>query len=308
MGIRLHTLPYLQDELDSIPLTDGRGTAASAPQLETAPASAPVGTHLLSPDPGYPTDNHVGAEGLQSRALPAMPGPQTTSTASTAGLLRDLRIRFQTGIFKAHNVFPTSSGSGIIAKETGATNSAFLFPYWMKHELKMGRKQRNPAWKNERTAITTWTKRDPAGEAHGVSKGCKAASLPFRGPLLQSLQPPRCWASQHPAPPPGKAQQPWGRIEKRGRNSNSQLREQPPPSARSIPPHRRGMPELALVAMHSQPCQLLHRIPLPARLGEPTVGLRTGSFSWCCHLSAGLFHFEACLYRDQTFAETAAGR
>lgn len=85
-------------------------------------------------------------EGLQTGALPTTLEPQTTSTTSIMGrlparLLRDDRIKSQTWIFKTHNIFPTSFGSGTIAKETGAIISVFLCLYWMKHELKTGRWQ-----------------------------------------------------------------------------------------------------------------------------------------------------------------------
>lgn len=82
-------------------------------------------------------------QGLQNRALYSKFRPRTTSTTPTAGrlrawLLRDVRIHFQAWVLKTHSIFPTSFGSEIIAKETSATNSAFLFLYWVKHELKMG--------------------------------------------------------------------------------------------------------------------------------------------------------------------------
>lgn len=104
-------------------------------------------TCLIIPLPSYSTKEQVGANGgPQTGALPATLGPQTTGTTSITGrlpdgLLRDVRIHFQTWIFKTYNIFPASSGSGIIAKETGAATSAFLFLYWMKHELKTGRWQ-----------------------------------------------------------------------------------------------------------------------------------------------------------------------
>lgn len=53
-----------------------------------------------------------------------------------AGLLKDARIHSQTQIFKTQNIFPSSFGSGLIAKETNAANSAFLFLHWRKHKAK----------------------------------------------------------------------------------------------------------------------------------------------------------------------------
>lgn len=84
--------------------------------------------------------------GLQTRAPPATHRPQPTGTTPVAGrlpagLLRDVRIPLRTGIFKTHRILPTPRGSGTIAKETGAANSAFLLLCWMKHELKTGRRQ-----------------------------------------------------------------------------------------------------------------------------------------------------------------------
>ena len=148
-----------------------------------ASASVPAGTR------GNPSDNPTPqllhqrtsqcTEGLQIRALPATLGPQTTSTTSTAGrlpagLLRDVRIHFQTRISKPHNIFPTSFGSGITAKEIGTANSAFSFLYWMKPELKTGRWQTTEESSMEKREDHKYylRRRHPTGEAHHASETC----------------------------------------------------------------------------------------------------------------------------------------
>lgn len=84
------------------------------------------------------------------------------------------RSHFQTRIFKIPNIFPTSFGSGIIARETGAAHSAFLFLYWMKHELKMGRWQTREESSMEKGEDHKYHlhRQQPTEEAHHASKTC----------------------------------------------------------------------------------------------------------------------------------------
>lgn len=86
-----------------------------------------------------------------------------------AGLLRDARIHSQTQIFKTENIFPSSFGSGIIAKETSAANSAFLFLHWRKHKAKTVSSKGGTQHGNMRRPQMPriW---HPAGEAHGPSQ------------------------------------------------------------------------------------------------------------------------------------------
>lgn len=120
--------------------------------------------------PASSTQEQVGANGGADRSPPRharTSGRQDKPIAGRlpAGLLGDVRIHFQPRIFNTCHIFPSSSGSRIIAKETGAANSAFVFLYWMKQELKMGRgKQgRNPAWEMRRLQMALTREGHTAG-------------------------------------------------------------------------------------------------------------------------------------------------
>lgn len=92
---------------------------------------------LIIPFPGY----HP-AEWLRARrGCRTEPSTARSDEYSSHCRKAAVRIHFQAWILKTRSIFPTSLGSEIIAKETSATNSAFSFLCWMKHELKMGRWQ-----------------------------------------------------------------------------------------------------------------------------------------------------------------------